>query len=226
MTRAQGGALAADVQSADEALAVVAAGDVVMVGGFGLVGAPLALIEALARAPGAWDLTIISNNLGEPGRGLGVLLDARRLRRVVGSFFTANPEVAAAHADGRLDVELMPQGTMAEAIRAGGAGIGGFYVRTGVGTALADGREVREIGGERYLLQLPLRADVALVRAAVADELGNLRYARTARNFHPDMATAARRVIAEVDEIVPVGRLRPEEIATPHLYVDTLVLAR
>ena len=200
-------------------------GGTIMVGGFGLVGAPLTLIDALldtdVDAP-----TVISNNLGEPGKGLGDLLLAGRLRRAIGSFFTSNPDVVQWHAEGRLEAELLPQGTLAEAIRAGGAGIGGFYTKTGVGTLLAEGREERTIGGERYLFQEALVADAALVRAHRADELGNLTYRLTARNFNPDMATAANLVIAEVDEIVAVGDLKPEEIATPHLYVDHLVLAR
>ena len=196
-----------------------------MVGGFGLVGAPLTLIDALLDTD-VDALTVISNNLGEPGKGLGDLLLAGRLRRAIGSFFTSNPDVVQWHAEGRLEAELLPQGTLAEAIRAGGAGIGGFYTKTGVGTLLAEGREERTIGGERYLFQEALVADAALVRAHRADELGNLTYRLTARNFNPDMATAANLVIAEVDEIVAVGDLKPEEIATPHLYVDHLVLAR
>lgn len=196
-----------------------------MVGGFGLVGAPLTLIDALLAQHATRDLTIISNNLGEPGRGLGKLLLEGRVKRAIGSFFTSNPDVVSWHQDGRLDVELLPQGTLAEAIRAGGAGIAAFYTKTAVGTLLAEGREQREFHGEAYLLQEGLRADVALVHAARADELGNLAYARTARNFNPDMATAADLVIAEVGEIVPVGALSPQEIDTPHLFVDHLVLA-
>jgi 3-oxoacid CoA-transferase subunit A/3-oxoadipate CoA-transferase alpha subunit len=211
------------VCTATDAVALIEPGDTVMVGGFGLVGAPLGLIDELVDAPNARDLTIISNNLGEPGKGLGHLLLAGRLQRAVGSYFTSNPDVVRAHLAGELQVELLPQGTLAEAIRAGGAGIGGFYVRTAVGTLLADGQEQREIDGEMYLFQKPLRADVALIRAARADRLGNLVYARTARNFNPDMATAATIVIAEVDEIVDV--LDPGEVVTPHLFVDHLVLA-
>jgi 3-oxoacid CoA-transferase A subunit len=209
----------------DEAVARVRGGDTVMVGGFGLVGAPLTLIAALLEAPAASGLTVVSNNLGEPGRGLGRLLLDGRVRKAIGSYFTSNPDVVEWYTAGRLEVELVPQGTLAEAIRAGGAGIGGFYVRTGVGTLLAEGREQREIDGATYLFQRPLKADVALVRAARADALGNLTYTRTARNFNPDMATAARLVIAEVDEVVPVGALPPEEVVTPHLYVDHVVLA-
>jgi 3-oxoacid CoA-transferase A subunit len=207
------------------ALAPVFDGATLMVGGFGLVGAPLTLIGGLLAHPSATGLTVISNNLGEPGRGLGALLRAGRVRKAVGSYFTSNPDVVAAHAAGDLEIELLPQGTLAEAIRAGGAGIGGFYTRTGWGTALGVGRDERVIRGEPHVYQESLRADVALVRARVADELGNLVYAKTARNFNPDMATAADLVIAEVDEVVPVGALDPEEIVTPHLFVDTLVLS-
>lgn len=219
------GAAPPPVCAAAEAVAAVEPGDTVMVGGFGLVGAPLTLIEALRDARGARELTIVSNNLGEPGRGLGRLLLDGRVRKAVGSYFTTNPDVLRWHADGRLEVEVIPQGTLAEAMRAGGAGIGGFYVRTGVGTLLAEGREERVLDGERYLLQRPLRADVALIRAARADALGNLVYARTARNFNPEMATAAAHVIAEVDEVVPLGALDPEAIVTPHVHVDRLVLS-
>jgi 3-oxoacid CoA-transferase A subunit len=207
------------------ALAPVGDGATLMVGGFGLVGAPLTLIDGLLTHTSASRLTVISNNLGEPGRGLGALLRAGRVGKAVGSYFTSNPDVVAAHAAGDLAIELLPQGTLAEAIRAGGAGIGGFYTRTGWGTALAAGRDERVIRGEPHVYQESLRADVALIRARAADELGNLVYAKTARNFNPDMATAADLVIAEVDEVVPVGALDPEEIVTPHLFVDTLVLS-
>lgn len=211
------------VDDPSEAVARLTLGSTVMVGGFGLVGAPQRLIGALLEAPGARELTIISNNLGEPGRGLGVLLLQGRIRKAIGSYFTSNPDVVAAHAGGRLEVELVPQGTLAEAIRAGGAGIGGFFVRTAAGTALADPAETREIDGATYVLQRPLRADLALIKAARADELGNLAYLRTARNFNPEMATAADCVIAEVDEVVPVGALDPEAIVTPHVFVDYVV---
>ncbi len=213
------------VRSAAEAVAAVRPGHTVMVGGFGLVGAPLTLIGALGAHPGARDLTVVSNNLGEPGRGLGRLLLEGRVRKAVGSYFTSNPDVVRAHLDGTLEVELVPQGTLAESIRAGGAGIGGFFTRTGLGTPLTEGCEERVIRGERYVYQESRRADVALVRARAADELGNLVYAKTARNFNPDMATAADLVIAEVDEVVPVGALDPEAVVTPHLFVDVLVVS-
>jgi len=205
--------------------AVLFDGAKVMVGGFGLVGKPLTLVSALNESPFS-GLTIVSNNLGEPGRYLGRTLKLGKIRRAVGSFFTSNPDAVRAHAEGRLEVELLPQGTLSEAIRAGGAGLGGFYTPTGVGTLLAQGREVRELGGRAYLFQEPITADVALIRAHRADRLGNLVYRATARNFNPLMATAAKKVVAEVDELVEVGELDPELVVTPHLFVDHLVLAR
>jgi 3-oxoacid CoA-transferase A subunit len=211
---------------ADEAIRLTLFdGASVMVGGFGLVGKPLTLVSALNASPFR-DLTILSNNLGEPGRGLGETLRLGKIRRAIGSYFTTNPDVGRAHAAGKLEVTLLPQGTFCEAIRAGGAGLGGFYTPTGVGTSLAEGKEVREIGGKLYLLEEAITADVALVRAHRADRLGNLVYYATARNFNPIMATAARKVVVEVDEIVETGELDPELIATPHLYVDQLVLAK
>jgi len=209
--------------SAEEAVSVVHSGDTVMVGGFGLVGAPLTLIDALVEASEATELTIVSNNIGEPGRGLGKLLRQGRIRRGISSYFTSNPEAVAAANAGEIEATLVPQGTFAEAIRAGGAGIGGFYTPVGAGTELATGKEERIIDGVPHLLEGPIRADVALVYAARADTLGNLWYRRTARNFNPLMATAARVTIAEAGEIVPVGELDPEDVVTPHLYVDTLV---
>lgn len=210
----------------EKAVALVGPGSTVMVGGFGLVGSPLTLIDALLGSERARDLTTISNNVGEPGRGLGRLLLAGRIRRAIGSYFTSNPDVMERYSSGELETRLVPQGTLAEAIRAGGAGLGGFYTRTGVGSELAEGKEVREIDGEHYVFERPLRADIALIRAHRADTLGNLTYYKTARNFNPEMATAADVVIAEVDEIVEPGELDPERIVTPHPYVDHLVRAR
>jgi 3-oxoacid CoA-transferase subunit A/3-oxoadipate CoA-transferase alpha subunit len=211
--------------SAEEAVSHIRAGDTVMVGGFGLVGAPLTLIEALVEHSEATDLTVVSNNIGEPGRGLGKLLRQGRIQRGISSFFTSNPEAVAAVNAGELEATLVPQGTFAEAIRAGGAGIGGFFTPVAAGTLLADGKEERVIDGVPHVLESPIRADVALVYAARADELGNLWYRLTARNFNPLMATAAAITIAEAGEIVPVGGIAPESIATPHLYVDHLVLS-
>ncbi len=214
---------AGPVMDAADAVAVIKTGDTVMVGGFGLVGAPLTLIDALVDSSDATDLTIVSNNIGEPGRGLGKLLRQGRIRRGISSFFTSNPEAVAAANSGAIQATLLPQGTFAEAIRAGGAGIGGFFTPVGAGTLLAEGKEERLIGGVPHILEDPIRADVALVFAARADTLGNLWYRKTARNFNPMMATAAATTIAEAREIVSVGALEPESIATPHLYVDRLV---
>ena len=208
---------------AEEAVRHVRTGDTVMVGGFGLVGAPLTLIDALVEHSDATDLTIVSNNIGEPGKGLGKLLRQGRIRRGISSFFTSNPEAVAAVNAGEIEATLLPQGTFAEAIRAGGAGIGGFFTPVGAGTLLAEGKEERLLDGVPHVFELPIRADVALVYAARADTLGNLWYRHTARNFNPMMATAAKITIAEAGEIVPVGELDPESIVTPHLYVDYLV---
>ena len=212
------------IESAIEAIARVRSGHTLMVGGFGLVGAPLSLIDALVDHSDAADLTIVSNNIGEPGRGLGKLLRQGRIRRGIGSYFTSNPEAVAAVNSGQIEATLLPQGTLAEAIRAGGAGIGGFYTPVGAGTLLAEGKEERVIDGVEHVLERPLRADIALVYAERGDKLGNLWYRRTARNFNPAMATAAEITIAELGTLVDVGTIEPEAVATPHLYVDCLVL--
>jgi 3-oxoacid CoA-transferase A subunit len=214
---------ATGVISAEEAVSHVKTGDTVMVGGFGLVGAPLALIDALVEHSDATDLTIVSNNIGEPGRGLGKLLRQGRIRRGISSFFTSNAEAVSAVNAGEIEATLVPQGTFAEAIRAGGAGIGGFFTPVAADTLLAEGKEQRVIGGVPHVLEQPIRADVALVYAARADTLGNLWYRRTARNFNPLMATAATVTIAEAGEIVAPGALESESVVTPHLYVDHLV---
>lgn len=208
---------------ADQAVRLIKDGDVLMVGGFGLTGSPLALIDALCRTP-VKNLTIISNNMGEPGKGLGKLVLAKKVRKAIGSFFTSNPDVIRSYQSGEVELELLPQGTLAEAIRAGGAGLGGIYVKAGVGTELAKGKETRVINGQTYLFQPSLTADVALIKAYRADRLGNLVYRKSARNFNPLMAMAAKLVIAEVEEVVEVGGLSPEEIVTPHLFVDYFVV--
>lgn len=177
-------------READEVISLIKDGDCLMIGGFGLVGSPLTLIEALLRSD-VKDLTIISNNLGEPGKGLGRLVLQKKVRKAIGSYFTSNPDVVKAHLNGELEIELLPQGTMSEAIRAGGAGLGGFYVPAAAGTRLAEGKEQRVVSGKTFLFQEPLKADVALIRAHRADEYGNLIYRKSARNFNPMMATAA-----------------------------------
>ncbi|MEH7331132.1 CoA transferase subunit A [Neobacillus drentensis] len=208
----------------EEAVKKIDSGSRIMVGGFGLVGCPLSLVDALADSE-VKDLEIISNNLGEPGRGLGVLVRQKRVKKAIGSYFTSNPEVVKAFQDKELEVEVVPQGTMSEAIRAGGAGLGGFYTPVSVGTKIAENKEERILNGKKYVFQEPIKADFALIKAKKADTLGNLIYNKSARNFNPMMATAADTVIAEVDEIVESGQISPEEIVTPHLYVDFIVLS-
>ncbi|WJE49537.1 CoA transferase subunit A [Peribacillus frigoritolerans] len=209
----------------EAALSCVKNGHTLMVGGFGLIGAPLTLIDGLAKKDVA-GLTVISNNLGEKGKGLGVLLSQKKIKKAIGSYFTSNREIGEFYQRGEIELELLPQGTLAESIRAGGAGIGGYYTKTGVGTDLAKGKEEREINGATYIFEPAIRANVALIRAWKADTLGNLVYYKTARNFNPAMATAAEVVIAEVDEIVEPGELSPEEIVTPHLFVDGIIKAK
>jgi len=194
----------------------------IMSGGFGLCGNAEACIEAIAGS-GVRNLTIISNNCGNQGQGLAVLLKNRQVARVICSFVGGNPDLAEQYLSGKVKVELVPQGTFAERIRAGGAGIAGFYTPTGVGTVVAEGKEVREIDGRAYLLERPLRADLAIVRAALADRSGNLRFYRTARNFNPLMATAAKVTVVEADRVVPKGVIDPDDVHLPGLYVKRLV---
>jgi len=216
----------AQLVTLEEALGRIKDGDTLLCGGFGLVGAAMTLLDGLAELSTARDLTVVSNNIGEPGRGLGALLRQHRIRHGISSYFTSNPEAVAAVNAGEIDATLVPQGTFAEAIRAAGAGIAGFLTPVGAGTLLAEGKEEHIVDGVPHVLERPLHADVALVYAARGDRLGNLWYRRTARNFNPLMATAARVTIAEVGELVPAGDLDAESIHTPHLYVDELVLSR
>ena len=194
----------------------------IMSGGFGLSGNAEACITAIA-ASGARALTIISNNCGNQGQGLAVLLKNRQVKKVICSFIGGNPDLAEQYLANQIEVELNPQGTFAERIRAGGAGIGGFYTPTGVGTVVAEGKEVRELDGRRHVLEKPLRADLAIVRAAVGDRFGNLRFYRTSRNFNPLMAMAADVTIAEVDRLVDVGALDPDDVHLPGLFVKRIV---
>ncbi len=210
------------VESADAAVADIGDGATVMVGGFGLCGNPENLIAALHRR-GTKGLTVISNNCGTTDLGLGPLLLSRQIRKIVASYVGENKEFERQYLSRELEVELVPQGTLAERIRAGGAGIGGFYTATGVGTQVAEGKETRTIGGREYLLELPLTADFALVHARRADVHGNLVFRMTARNFNPVMATAARTTIAEAEEVVAAGELDPDRIHTPGIFVQRLV---
>ncbi len=210
--------------TAAEAAKLVPDGATIMAGGFGMTGNPVHLQHALAECP-VKNLTIIANNVGEPGLGGGRLLRNGQLKKAIGSFFTSNPEAVRAVQNKQIEVDLIPQGTLAEAIRAAGAGMGGFYTPTGVGTAITGNYERKTINGVEQVFMPALRADVALIRAHRADTAGNLSYRMTERNFNPLMAMAADLVIAEVEEIVPVGKLFPDEIVTPGLFVDYLVQA-
>ncbi len=211
--------------TAEEALDCVQTGHTIMVGWFGLVVGPLTLIDTLVELD-VNDLTIISNNLGEQGHGLGKLLEQKKVKKAIGSYFTGNRDVGDAFQRGEIEIELLPQGTLAESIRAGGAGIAGYYTKTSFGTNLAKGKETKMFKGEEYVLEEALQADIAIIRAYKADTLGNLVYYKTARNFNPLMATAAKTVIVEVEEIVEAGELKSDEIATPHLFVDRVILAK
>ncbi|MFK0173729.1 3-oxoacid CoA-transferase subunit A [Streptomyces sp. NPDC090306] len=212
--------------TADEAVAGTEDGSTVLVGGFGLAGMPFDLVDALIRQ-GAGDLTVVSNNAGNGDVGLAALLRAGRVRKMVCSFPRQSDSHVfdALYRAGRVELEVVPQGTLAERMRAAGAGIGAFYSPVGVGTPLADGKEVREIDGRAHVLEHPIKGDLALVSAHRADTAGNLVYRRTARNFGPVMATAATTVVAQVTDIVPAGEIDPESVVTPGIYVDRLVRA-
>jgi 3-oxoacid CoA-transferase subunit A len=207
------------VANAAEAVALIPDGATLMVGGFGLCGIPENLIHAL-RERGTRDLTVISNNAGVDEHGLGILLRSRQVRKMIATYVGENKEFERQFLAGELEVELVPQGTFSERIRAGGAGIGGFFTPTGYGTLVAEGKETREIDGRHYVLERPLMADFALVKAYRGDRLGNLTYRRTARNFNPVMATAARVTIAEVEELVEPGQIDPDVVVTPGIFVD------
>jgi 3-oxoacid CoA-transferase subunit A len=210
------------LQSAEEAVEKIPDGASIMMGGFGLCGIPETLIRAL-HARGTKNLTIISNNAGVDEFGAGMLLKARQVRKVIGTYVGENKEFERQALAREIEVELVPQGTFSERIRAGGAGIGGFFTPTGYGTIIAEGKETREINGRHYVLEMPLRADFAFVKAWKGDRHGNLVYRKTARNFNPMMATAGRVTIAEVEELVEPGRLEPDAIVTPGVFVQHVV---
>ena len=197
-------------------------GMTVMSGGFGLCGIPENLIVAL-RDTGVKNLTVISNNAGVDDFGLGLLLKTRQIAKMVSSYVGENKEFERQYLSGELQLEFNPQGTLAERIRAGGAGIAGFYTTTGVGTLVAEGKDVRTFDGEEYVLETGLKADLSIVKAWKGDAEGNLVFRKTARNFNPMMATAGKVCVAEVEEIVPVGALDPDQIHTPGIYVDRIV---
>ncbi|EYB67927.1 3-oxoacid CoA-transferase subunit A [Deinococcus phoenicis] len=210
--------------SAAEALQdIVADGQTVAVGGFGLCGIPEQLILAL-RDSGAKELTAVSNNAGVDGWGLGLLLQTRQIRKMISSYVGENKEFERQYLAGELDLEFTPQGTLAERMRAGGAGIPGFYTRTGVGTVVAEGKEHKDFDGETYILERGIKADLALVKAWKADKAGNLVYRKTAQNFNPVAATCGRVTVAEVEELVEIGELDPDQIDTPGIFVQRVVL--
>ncbi len=206
------------VASADEAVAAIPEGATIMMGGFGLCGIPENLIAALHRR-GTTGLTVISNNAGVDDFGIGVLLRARQVRKMIATYVGENKEFERQFLSGELDVELVPQGTFAERIRAGGAGVGGFFTPTGYGTLVSEGKETRTIDGKAYVLELPLHAHFAFVKAWKGDREGNLVYRRTARNFNPVMATAATTTIAEVEHLVEPGEIDPDHVVTPGIFV-------
>lgn len=198
-------------------------GMTICVGGFGLCGVPESLIDAL-QLSGVRDLTCVSNNAGIDGVGLGKLLRTRQVRKMISSYVGENKEFERQYLAGELEVEFCPQGTLAERIRAGGAGIPGFYTRTGVGTLVAEGKETKEFAGDTYLLERGIRADLALIKAWRADEAGNIQFRRTARNFNQPVATSSDITVAEVEEIVPIGTFDPDQIHLPGIYVKRILL--
>jgi 3-oxoacid CoA-transferase subunit A len=202
---------------------VVKDGQLLAVGGFGLCGIPEALIDAL-KASGVKNLTAISNNAGVDGFGLGKLLETRQIKKMISSYVGENKEFERQYLAGELELEFTPQGTLAEKLRAGGAGIPAFFTKTGVGTIVAEGKELREFDGETYVMERSLVPDVSLIKAHVADRSGNLRFRLTARNFNPAAAMAGRVCIAEVEQVVEVGELAPDDIHLPGIYVHRIVL--
>lgn len=210
--------------SAEEALkGIVADGQTIAVGGFGLCGIPEALIAAL-RDAGVKDLTCISNNAGVDGFGLGQLLETRQIKKMIASYVGENKEFERQYLAGELELEFTPQGTLAEKLRAGGAGIPAFFTRTGVGTLVAEGKDIREFDGEQYVMERSLVADVSLVKAYKADRAGNLLFRKTARNFNPNVAMAGKITVVEVEEIVETGELDPDHIHLPGIFVHRIVL--
>lgn len=211
------------VETAAEAVAEVQDGSTVLMGGFGNAGQPMQLIDALLEG-GATDLTVVNNNAGQGDAGLALLIKERRVKKIVCSFPRQSDSwhFDEAYRAGEIELELVPQGNLAERLRAAGAGIGAFFTPTGFGTELVAGKETRQIQGRNYVLEYPLRGDVALIKALKADETGNLVYRKTARNFGPVMAAAATHTVVQVDELVPAGFLDPEAIVTPGIYIDTI----
>jgi 3-oxoadipate CoA-transferase alpha subunit len=212
------------VDTAAQAVEAVTDGATVMIGGFGNAGQPFELIDALLEG-GATDLTVVNNNAGQGDEGLALLIKEGRVRKMICSFPRQSDSwhFDAKYHAGEIELELVPQGNLAERIRAAGAGIGGFFTPTGYGTLLAEGKETRMINGRGHVFETPIHADVALIKALTADKAGNLVYRKTARNFGPIMAAAAKHTVVQVSEIVPTGSLDPEAVITPGIYVDTIV---
>jgi len=208
--------------NADEAIQRIPEGASIMVGGFGFPGMPRQLSKALVKRTELDQLTLIMNSLGSVST-LNALFEQNRIKKVIGSFFSTNKELVVAYQEGKVEIELLPQGTFTEAIRLGGAGIPAFFTPTAGGTLLAEGKETRIINGREHVLEQSLTADVAIIRAHKADKAGNLVYKKTAQNFNPAMATAAKLTIVEVDEIVETGELDPDSIVTPFIFVDIIV---
>ena len=198
-------------------------GMTICAGGFGLCGIPERLIDAI-QASGVTGLTIASNNAGIDNEGLGKLLRSRQVAKMISSYVGENKEFERQYLSGELEVEFCPQGTLAERCRAGGAGIPGFYTKTGVGTLVAEGKEVKEFDGEEYILERGIRADLSIIKGWRADESGNLQFRKTARNFNQPMATAGRMCVAEVEEVVPIGTLDPDQVHLPGIYVKRMIL--
>jgi 3-oxoacid CoA-transferase subunit A len=208
--------------SAEDAVALIPDGASILMGGFGLCSIPENLIAAL-HAQGTSNLTVISNNAGVDDFGIGILLKSRQVRKMISTYVGENKEFERQYLSGELEVELVPQGTFSERIRAGGAGVGGFFTPTAYGTIVAEGKETRLIDGKHYVLETPIRADFAFVHAWKGDRLGNLVYRRTARNFNPVMATAARTTIAEVEHLVEPGAIDPDHVVTPGIFVSHIL---
>lgn len=206
----------------EQAAAMIPDGSIVLIGGFMAVGSPLRVIDAIVAA-GTKDLTVVANDTAMPGKGIGKLITCGAVSRVIASHIGLNPETQSKMIAGEIEVELVPQGTLIERIRAGGTGLGGVLTATGLGTTVEEGKQTVEVNGKRYLLELPVRGDFALIGAQRADYLGNLEYSLTAQNFNPVIAMAADTVIAEPQSIVPVGVIPPDAVRTPGVLVDTLI---
>lgn len=215
----------ARIMSPEDAVKLIKSDSTVMIGGFGNIGNPKKMIDLVADSD-VKNLTVIANDLGTPNAGLGRWVTNKKIKKAIGSYFTYNTEAAELYFSGELDLQMVPQGNFVESIRAGGCGIGGFYTQVGVGSEVTKDAESKVIDGKNYILVTPLQADFAILHAKKADRMGNLIYEKTARNFNPVMATAAKMTLVEVEEIVGPGEISPEEVITPFIYVDVLILVK